>query len=110
MQSEDLTGTIVAGYHLLERVGEGGTATVYRAQHAERGVCAVKILRAKLRGDRTAVQRFLREAEYGSRVAHPAVVQTYGQRLYSFNASFVIPTTGRCAKCANGSLVMPMEC
>jgi len=37
----------------------------------------MKILRAKLRGDRTAVQRFLREAEYGSRVAHPAVVQTY---------------------------------
>jgi serine/threonine protein kinase len=77
MQSEDLTGTLVAGYHLLERVGEGGTATVYRAQHSARGVCAVKILRAKLRGDRTAVQRFLREAEYGSRVSHPAVVQTY---------------------------------
>jgi len=77
MQSEDLTGTLVAGYHLLERVGEGGTATVYRAQHSARGVCAVKILRAKLRADRTAVQRFLREAEYGARVAHPAVVQTY---------------------------------
>jgi serine/threonine-protein kinase len=77
MQSEDLTGTVVAGYHLLERVGEGGTATVYRAQHPTRGVCAVKILRSKLRADRTAVQRFLREAEYGSRVAHPAVVQTF---------------------------------
>ncbi|HVM42277.1 MAG TPA: serine/threonine-protein kinase [Gemmatimonadales bacterium] len=77
MQGEDLTGTTVAGYHLLERVGEGGTATVYRAQHSARGLCAVKILRAKLRADRTAVQRFLREAEYGTRVAHPAVVQTY---------------------------------
>ncbi len=77
MQSEDLTGTVVAGFHLLERVGEGGTATVYRAQHDARGVCAVKILRAKLRADRTAVQRFLREAEYGARVKHPNVVQTY---------------------------------
>jgi serine/threonine protein kinase len=77
MQSEDLTGTTVAGYQLLERVGEGGTATVYRAQHSTRGVCAVKILRAKLRADRTAVQRFLREAEYGARVTHPGVVQTY---------------------------------
>jgi eukaryotic-like serine/threonine-protein kinase len=77
MQSEDLTGTTVAGYQLLERVGEGGTATVYRAQHPTRGVCAVKILRAKLRADRTAVQRFLREAEYGARVTHPDVVQTY---------------------------------
>jgi serine/threonine protein kinase len=77
MQVEDLTGTVVASYHLLERVGEGGTATVFRAQHPTRGVCAVKVLRGKLRGDRTAVQRFLREAEYGSRVKHAAVVQTY---------------------------------
>ncbi len=77
MQSEDLTGRSVAGYQLLERVGEGGTATVYRAQHAERGLCAVKVLREKLRGDRTAVQRFLREAAFGGRVEHPTVVRTY---------------------------------
>jgi eukaryotic-like serine/threonine-protein kinase len=77
MPSEDLTGTMVAGYSLLERVGEGGTATVYRAQHAERGVCAVKVLRAKLRTDRTAVQRFLREAAFGARVQHEGVVRTY---------------------------------
>jgi serine/threonine-protein kinase len=77
MQPEDLTGSTVAGYHLLERVGEGGTATVYRAQHPERGLCAVKVLRAKLRADRTAVQRFLREAAFGGRVSHPSVVRTY---------------------------------
>jgi len=77
MHSEDLTGSTVAGYHLLERVGEGGTATVYRAQHPERGLCAVKLLRPKLRADRTAVQRFLREAAFGSRVSHPSVVRTY---------------------------------
>src|SRR5260221_6248877 len=77
MSSEDLTGSTVAGYQLLERVGEGGTATVYRAQHEQRGVCAVKVLREKLRGDRTAVQRFLREASFGERVRHETVVKTY---------------------------------
>jgi serine/threonine-protein kinase len=77
MHSENLTGQTVAGYRLLERVGEGGTATVYRAQHPERGQCAVKVLRPKLRADRTAVQRFLREAAFGSRVSHPSVVRTY---------------------------------
>ncbi len=77
MHSEDLTGRTVAGYQLLERVGEGGTATVYRAQHADRGVCALKVLREKLRADRTAVQRFLREAAFGARVTHATVVQTY---------------------------------
>lgn len=77
MSSEDLTGSVIAGYHLLERVGEGGTAVVYRAQHPDRGLCALKILRPKMRADRTAVQRFLREAAYGARVRHVGVVRTF---------------------------------
>ncbi|MEX2156509.1 MAG: serine/threonine-protein kinase [Gemmatimonadales bacterium] len=77
MATENLAGRTIAGYRLLERVGEGGTAEVYRAEHAERGSCAFKVLRQRLRGDPTAVQRFLREAGYGSRVVHPGVVRTY---------------------------------
>ena len=77
MATENLAGRSIAGYRLLERVGEGGTAEVYRAEHAERGSCAFKVLRQRLRGDPTAVQRFLREAGYGSRVVHPGVVRTY---------------------------------
>ena len=77
MANENLAGRSIAGYRLLERVGEGGTAEVYRAVHAERGACAFKVLRQRLRGDPTVVQRFLREAGYGSRVVHPGVVRTY---------------------------------
>jgi len=77
MSNENLAGRFVAGYRLLERVGEGGTAEVYRAEHPERGACAFKVLRQRLRGDPTAVKRFLREAGYGSRVVHPGVVRTY---------------------------------
>lgn len=77
MPEENLAGRTIAGYRLLERVGEGGTATVYRAQHDVHGPCAVKTLRANLRTDPTAVKRFLREAGYGTRVAHPSVVKTY---------------------------------
>src|SRR5438552_4177291 len=77
MANEDLAGRSLAGYRLLERVGEGGTAEVYRAEHAERGACAFKVLRQRLRGDPTVVKRFLREAGYGSRVQHPGVVRTY---------------------------------
>jgi serine/threonine-protein kinase len=77
MANENLAGRTIAGYRLLERVGEGGTAEVYRAEHAERGACAFKVLRQRLRGDPTLVQRFLREAGYGSRVVHPGVVRTY---------------------------------
>jgi serine/threonine-protein kinase len=77
MSTENLAGRTIASYRLLERVGEGGTATVYRAEHTERGQCAVKILRQRMRSDKTAVKRFLREADYGSRVHHPNVVATY---------------------------------
>jgi serine/threonine-protein kinase len=77
MAQENLAGRSIAGYRLLERVGEGGTATVYRAEHETHGPCAVKTLRERLRNDPTAVKRFLREAGYGSRVQHPNVVRTY---------------------------------
>ena len=77
MSTDNLVGRTVAGYHLAKYIGEGGTATVYRAEHPERGLAAVKILRPRLAGDPVAVKRFLREAEYGSRVSHPNIVQTY---------------------------------
>ncbi|HEX4627587.1 MAG TPA: serine/threonine-protein kinase [Gemmatimonadales bacterium] len=77
MANENLAGRTIAGYRLLERVGEGGTAEVYRAQHPERGPCAFKVLRSRLASDPTVVKRFLREAGYGSRVQHPGVVRTY---------------------------------
>jgi len=71
-----LVGTTLAGYTLLDRVGEGGTATVYRAQHPTHGTVAFKVLREKLRQDRTAVARFVREASFGTRVTHPNVIRT----------------------------------
>jgi serine/threonine protein kinase len=77
MAQENLAGRTVAGYHLLERVGEGGTAMVYRADHPDHGNCAVKILKPRLRNDENARARFLRESDYGARVQHPSVVQTY---------------------------------
>ena len=71
-----MVGTTLAGFTLLDRVGEGGTATVYRAQHGEHGTVAVKVLREKLRQDRTAVARFVREASFGTRVTHANVIRT----------------------------------
>lgn len=77
MDHDNLVGRTVAGYHLVQRIGEGGTATVYRAEHPERGVAAVKVLRQRLSEDPTAIKRFLREAAFGTRVSHPHIVRTY---------------------------------
>ncbi len=77
MSQDNLGGRTVAGYTLLAFVGEGGTATVYRAQHSTRGLAAVKILRSRMSHDPVAVKRFLREAEFGARLDHPNIVRTY---------------------------------
>jgi len=71
-----MVGTPVAGYTIRKEVGEGGTSAVYLAEHPNHGTVALKVLREKLRQDRTAVARFVREAKYGARVRHPNVVET----------------------------------
>jgi len=78
---ETLVGTTLAGYTVRGKVGEGGTSTVFRADHAQHGTVALKVLREKLQHDKTAVARFLREAQFGVRVEHPNIIRTldYGQ-------------------------------
>jgi serine/threonine protein kinase len=71
-----MVGRTLSGYTLETEVGEGGTSAVFKASHPSHGLVAVKVLREKLRNDRTAVTRFLREARFGERVVHPNVVKT----------------------------------
>ncbi len=77
MNPDNFVGRTVAGYRLVKHIGEGGTADVYRAEHPEKGLAAVKVLRSRLAQDPVAVKRFLREAEFGRRVSHPNIVRTY---------------------------------
>ena len=76
MSRENLLGQTVAGYTLRQLVGEGGTAVVYRAETTTGETVAFKVLREKLRRDKTAIARFLREAQFGQQVLHPNVVAT----------------------------------
>ena len=77
MAQDPIVGRTIAGYTVRKAVGEGGTAQVYLADHAERGRVALKVLRPRLASDSVAVKRFLREAEFGARVVHPNVVRTF---------------------------------
>jgi eukaryotic-like serine/threonine-protein kinase len=76
VSQQSLIGSKIAGYTLQSEVGEGGTSAVYKAIHPSNGTVALKVLREKLRHDKTAVARFVREAQYGTRVQHPNVVKT----------------------------------
>ena len=75
MPNENLAGRTIAGYRLLERVGEGGTAEVYRAQHPERGTCAFKVLRSRLASDPTMVWLHLPAEELIQRLTRRALAR-----------------------------------
>lgn len=62
-------------YSLLERIGEGGMADVYRARHNALGKdVAVKVLKPSYAGDPVISERFIREGKALSRVQHENVV------------------------------------
>src|SRR3954469_5541380 len=71
-----MVGTVIAGYSVKKEVGEGGTSAVYLAEHHNHGTVALKVLREKLRQDKTAAARFGRGGKYGARVKPPNVVDT----------------------------------
>lgn len=65
-------------YKLLEVVGEGGMAIVYRAEDLilDRTV-AVKVLRSEFSNDDEFILRFRREAESATSLSHPNIVNIY---------------------------------
>ncbi len=65
-------------YELLERVGGGGMADVYKAQDRllDRPV-AVKILHAQFQSDEEFIEKFHREAQAAARLSHPNIVNIY---------------------------------
>jgi serine/threonine protein kinase len=69
-------GRLAGGrYRLVERLGAGGMAIVYRArdEQLERDV-AVKVIGERHARDALFVRRFRREAQLGARLAHPNIV------------------------------------
>jgi eukaryotic-like serine/threonine-protein kinase len=65
-------------YELIEEVGRGGMATVYRAYQAnvDRQV-AVKVIHRAISADQKATERFVREARLIARLEHPHILPVY---------------------------------
>ena len=72
--------TLDGRYRVLERIAEGGMATVYLAldERLEREV-ALKVMRQHLVHDESFVTRFRREARAAASLSHPNVVGVYDQ-------------------------------
>ncbi len=73
------TGKIIAHqYEILDRISEGGMATVFTARRLPDGqTVALKILREQYATDVEFVERFQREAKAVSELEHPHMVRVY---------------------------------
>ncbi len=76
--SEFAIGTIVGGYQILDIVGQGGMATVYRAHQLsmDRDV-ALKVLPRHLLRQANSLERFKQEANIIARLEHRAIVPVH---------------------------------
>ena len=74
-----MIGKDLGNYHILEMIGKGGMAVVYKGQHKtlSRRIVAIKMLSASLEGDASFSERFFREAEVMDRLRHPNIVALY---------------------------------
>lgn len=65
-------------YQILEKVGGGGMALVYKAQDTLLNrVVAVKVLQPHFISDEEFIRRFRREAEAAASLSHPNIVSIY---------------------------------
>jgi serine/threonine protein kinase len=65
-------------YELLEEIGHGGMATVYRARDPRLGrEVAVKVIHKHLRENAEVGARFLAEARAAAKLRHPGIVEVY---------------------------------
>jgi serine/threonine protein kinase len=73
-----LQGQMLGRYRVLDALGRGGMARVYRAYHPSLNrYVAIKVLRSDLVEDGEFVARFEREARAVASLRHPNIVQVY---------------------------------
>jgi eukaryotic-like serine/threonine-protein kinase len=70
-------GIEIPGYQLLEKVGSGGMASVYKARRADGQIVALKVPMEQYVADAKFIRRFHREAEVAQRLNHVNIVRTF---------------------------------
>ena len=72
------TGEMIAGFHILGRLGSGGMGTVYRARQVSMDrVVALKVFPVAEVEERDEGERFVREARSVARLVHPNIVRGF---------------------------------
>src|ERR1700748_3105298 len=78
MQQDNLIGTMLGNYRILEALGQGGMARVYKAHQENLGRDGViKVLHPWYAADRSFVERFNLEARLVASLSHPNIVTVH---------------------------------
>ncbi|MEI7853655.1 MAG: serine/threonine-protein kinase [Planctomycetota bacterium] len=78
LRNKRISDLVMANYLILDRLGEGGMGTVFRARHKRmRRIVALKVLNPEIQENPDHLQRFQREIETLARLNHPGVIQAY---------------------------------
>ena len=73
-----MLGAMIGTYQVKDKIGEGGMATVYRAEHPLIGRrVAIKVLHPHLATQGELVARFFQEARVQAMIAHPGLVEVF---------------------------------
>ena len=78
-----LTGRVFSYYHILDRIGQGGMGTVYRALDRKAGrEVAIKFISPAIAQQEVFLNRFRREVKAVARLHHPHIVPVldYGEQ------------------------------
>jgi serine/threonine protein kinase len=70
-------GFFLNEYKILDRLGKGRMAGVYKAQHQLGQIVAIKVLPPSKAKDASLLNRFHREARLSVRLKHPNIVRTF---------------------------------
>ncbi|MFP4394153.1 MAG: protein kinase domain-containing protein [Anaerolineales bacterium] len=75
---DTLTGRKIGSFEVLEKIGQGGMAEVYKGrQPALRRMVAIKLLGRSLQTDASLTERFQREAQAVAGLRHSNIVQVH---------------------------------